>query len=307
MNTANTDTDVCAVVVTYNPDIKRLCKNISSVSDQVETIYIVDNASSNIRDIERVVGPCSKVSVIKNQNNMGIAYAINKAAKCCDESGCRYLLTLDQDSVCPDGMVERLLSLFSHEKVGLACPSYYDKNRDFYNPRHSFDDSYSEVDMAITSGSICLMDSFREVGGMDENLFVGLIDDDYSLRLRKAGWRILQDNEILLDHELGVVEPTPLSGMWNSLFKATGLGLFHQLSYRREVLSARAYHSCRAATYLRRKHGSSFIPGSPGQLIRRVVVNVLRSRSPFAVFIQCIKGIRDGGKIPVETDRWRTS
>lgn len=307
MDTVDARNDVCAVVVTYNPDIERLYENISSVVDQVATVYVVDNASSNIEEIERAVAPFPKAIVIKNSKNMGIAHAVNKAAERCDKSGCRYLLTLDQDSVCPDGMVEQLLPLFSQERVGVACPSYFDKNRGFYNPRHSFLESCSEVNMAITSGSVCLMDSFRDVGGMDENLFVGLIDDDYSLMLRKAGWRILQDNEILLDHELGVVELTPRSVMWESLFRATGLKLFHQLSYRREVSPARAYHGCRAAAYLRRKHGRSFTSGSPGKLLWRVAANVFRSNHPLTVFTQCIKGLRDGNRIPVETDRWRTN
>lgn len=299
--------DVCTVIVTYNPCTERLYENISSVSEQVATVYVVDNDSTNIEDVERVAAQFPNTEVIKNSKNMGIACAINKAAERCDELGCRYLLTLDQDSVCPDGMVKRLLALFSQEKVGLVCPSYYDKNRGFYNPQHRFDEDCSEVDMAITSGSICLMDAFHDVGGMDENLFVGLIDDDYSLMLRKAGWRILQDNEILLDHELGVVWPSPLSSMWSLLFEKTGIKLFHQLSYRREVSPARAYHGCRAAVYLRKKHGSSFGPGRPRQVIRHAVANVLRSNRHFSVFVQCVKGISDGRKVPVGTDRWRAS
>lgn len=296
---------VIAVVVTFNPPINRLRENVVSIFTQVQRVYLVDNGSSNFNDIEALAKEFPNVAVVSNHSNKGISYAINKAALYCSECGCDYLLTLDQDSVCPPDMVCNLLPLFELGRVGLVCPSYFDRNRASFNPRHCSDKPYVDVDMAITSGSLCLIDAFKDVGGMDESLFVGSVDDDYCLMLRKAGWRIIQNNEILLDHELGVVEKAAHSEWWERLHRRTGIDLFHSMSYVREVSPMRAYHGCRAAVYLKRKHGVDCGPGRSRYLLRSVMSNVVRSDRPLAVLFQSVKGIVDGGKIPVKSDRWR--
>lgn len=39
--------DICAGIVTYNPDIQLLKQNIQSIQPQVQSIFIYDNGSSN--------------------------------------------------------------------------------------------------------------------------------------------------------------------------------------------------------------------------------------------------------------------
>ena len=42
---------ILGAITTYNPDLKKLTKNIESVIKQVDFLIISDNGSSNIQDI----------------------------------------------------------------------------------------------------------------------------------------------------------------------------------------------------------------------------------------------------------------
>lgn len=47
--------DVCAGIITYHPDIVRLRENVNAVIDQVQEIFIVDNGSENLKEIEALI------------------------------------------------------------------------------------------------------------------------------------------------------------------------------------------------------------------------------------------------------------
>lgn len=53
-------------IVTYNPDIEKLKKNISRIAGQVCKLVIADNGSKNIEDIKRLAAAFENVSVILN-------------------------------------------------------------------------------------------------------------------------------------------------------------------------------------------------------------------------------------------------
>ena len=72
---------VCAGVVTYNPDIKILQKNLQALSPQVQDVFVVDNGSDNIHDIENLIGGFNNLTIFSNPKNLGIAQALNKLCK----------------------------------------------------------------------------------------------------------------------------------------------------------------------------------------------------------------------------------
>ena len=68
---------ICAGIVTYNPDIELLIKNINAISDQVNKVIIVDNGSINWNNwSNRILS--KNVEIIRNRNNDGIAKALNQ-------------------------------------------------------------------------------------------------------------------------------------------------------------------------------------------------------------------------------------
>src|SRR5690606_22933163 len=55
----------------------------------------------------------------------------------------------------------------------------------------------------ITSGTLLNLKSFVHVGKFDERLFIDGVDDEYCFRLQKSGYKVIQFENILLNHRLG--------------------------------------------------------------------------------------------------------
>ena len=88
---------ILAAIVTYNPDLERLQKNINAIEPQVEHLIIVDNGSKNINLISRIKGECKiKIDLIENKENIGIASALNQALDYAYKNNFDWILTLDK-------------------------------------------------------------------------------------------------------------------------------------------------------------------------------------------------------------------
>lgn len=72
------DITVLAGIVTYNPEISRLRENIESIITQVKQVIVVDNGSSNIGDIKKIIKNFERTVLVELNENLGIATALNK-------------------------------------------------------------------------------------------------------------------------------------------------------------------------------------------------------------------------------------
>lgn len=104
--------DICAVVVTYHPD-PCFELRLAGLTEQVCSVAIVDNRSdeaevSMLREVSRRSG----VHLILNEENMGIASALNKELGWAKENRYQWALTMDQDSTPLEGMVEGLIKVY---------------------------------------------------------------------------------------------------------------------------------------------------------------------------------------------------
>ena len=86
--------ETVAGVVFYNPDIERLKKNITAVAPQVDEV-VVDNSSSNIKDVQQLLCLYDNVTVPNNKRNMGIAKALNQLFEYARIHSYEWVLTLD--------------------------------------------------------------------------------------------------------------------------------------------------------------------------------------------------------------------
>ena len=101
---------ILAGITLFNPDVARLEENISSIYGQVDRVICVDNGSDNIKSIEDcVLKNWKNITIIKNGKNEGIAKALNQMFEFAIEQQYEYVLTLDQDSVCPDNIIEEYM------------------------------------------------------------------------------------------------------------------------------------------------------------------------------------------------------
>ncbi len=110
MNSSDVKNFIYAGIITYNPELVVLEKNIASIISQIECIVIVDNGSRNISAITDLVDKY-KIHIIKNKDNYGIATALNQAMDYGKRSGFLWMLSLDHDSQCPPDYCKKMKNI----------------------------------------------------------------------------------------------------------------------------------------------------------------------------------------------------
>ena len=197
-NTGNDGRDVVAIIVSYNPEIERITDNVRAVAGQVGCVVIYDNCSRNREEVAGL-GGIESCSVTFNDANGGLPVSLNAGCRLALESGARYALLLDQDSIVSDGMVASLLCCMQ-PGVGIASPQIVDRNK-----REGFAPSEAVVPIkrVITSGALVSLEAWENVGGFDERIFVDWADYEFCANMRAHGYEIVRDNRTMILHEMG--------------------------------------------------------------------------------------------------------
>lgn len=193
--------EICAGYVTYNPNISLLKQSVLAIVNQVDRILIIDNNSTNKDDIRCLRDIDHKICIIFNDSNKGVAVAFNQIGKYAYDYNYKWFLTLDQDSVCPQNMIEIYSLYVSISNVGLICP--FIRQRNMVNNKIEWKNHIEYIQIAISSGSLVRTEAWCDVNGFWDKLFIDRVDDDFCLALRDRGWKILQINDVELEHEIG--------------------------------------------------------------------------------------------------------
>lgn len=199
--------DVNAGVVTFNPDINRLRENINSIYKQVDQVIIVDNHSENVTEIEELMCQYTNVDLEKNEQNRGIATALNQIFLISKKQGRSWVYTLDQDSISPSNIISDFLEIVEKD-VAIISPHIYEEGlnqelKNFDSSKYKGLKEPYEVDLCITSGGLTSIAAWEKVDGFDEYMFIDYVDFDFSFSLREAGYRIIKVPSIFISHELG--------------------------------------------------------------------------------------------------------
>jgi rhamnosyltransferase len=199
MNGASCQT--AAVVVLYHP-LPEVEENIRTFAHQVEMIFVVDNSLPPARDFSARLLAFRNVIYLPQGENRGVARALNIGAEEAMKAGCGYLLTMDQDSQAAPDMVSRMmasLALHGREKVGMIAPFHVTKGARTNAGKAEFED----VMTPMTSGCLLNLSVYRKAGPFREDLFIDFVDNEYCLRLRRQGFKVLRANRALLYHTVG--------------------------------------------------------------------------------------------------------
>lgn len=174
---------------------------MEAIQFQVSNILVVDNGSDNVSRVEELLSSYKNTYLIKNRNNIGIAAALNQACEEAIKKGFQWILTLDQDSVCPPNFVNDLLKVEKDcVSAGIVAPIIIDRNVGIVG--HS-NNGIQKVRTCITSGALTNLTAWRQIDGFDEKMFIDSVDFDFCFRLRKAGYFVYQTNTVTLDHAIG--------------------------------------------------------------------------------------------------------
>ena len=196
---------IAAVVVLYYPEEEEIFRNIKSYLPFVNLLVVVDNTDSepgkNIGD--NLMSLDKSIQYISNKRNEGIGSALNKAASIALQEGYLWLLTMDQDSFFDANQSEKYFSFFLNnfadkKDIAVIAP--------LHSPGNLSNDpnSYSETIAVITSGSLIQLDTWREMGGYNEKLFIDEVDHEYCYRAKEKGYKVIQMNNVVLNNQLGI-------------------------------------------------------------------------------------------------------
>lgn len=195
-------TGVGACFVTYNPDFGLLKRALRSIAGQVDLVFVVDNGSSTAEAVSKLSQE-SRCQFVSLGRNLGIAAAFNEAFRRAAAAGLTWLITCDQDSVMPQGMVDAFLSAAEHSdhgRLGIVCPNF--QNRTTGRVEYS-QEAPTLIQKCISSGAMTSISAWEEVGGFDEVMFIDGVDFDFCSRLMNAGLGILLVPNVCIEHEIG--------------------------------------------------------------------------------------------------------
>ncbi|MGN8245647.1 glycosyltransferase [Cellulomonas soli] len=191
-----------AVVTSYLPG-PGLAAVVASAADQVDVVVVVDNTPVGAAGAADVLPPSDQVEIVAMGYNSGLAAALNAGiARHPDHA---LVLLLDQDSTIPTDMVSRLRARLDEDpSIGIVAPAPWDAEAGRYlDPRAARRPQLADLGAVITSGMLLRRTLIDEVGPFREDFFVDCVDQEFCLRTRAAGWRVVQDRTVLLPHELG--------------------------------------------------------------------------------------------------------
>lgn len=191
---------ISAIVTAYHPD-ERLLAVIEAARTACVEVLVVDNTPDGapLLDGDLPEG----VRVLRSSKNLGLAGALNLGRRELSPDSDAVLL-LDQDSVLSEQLVSQLAAHLESPSVGAVAPSPWDAERGSYiDPRTVMRPDVADRDAVITSGLIVRRSLLDKLGGFREDFFVDSVDQDFCLRLRRTGYRIVQDKRVKLPHSLG--------------------------------------------------------------------------------------------------------
>ncbi len=180
-------------------------------------VVVVDNGSTpDVVDyLKAQAGSHERLQVLFNRENLGFARANNQgviAAGVCD-----YIVLLNNDTIVTRGWLTRMIRYLSNPQIGLVGPvtnwagneARIDVKCNDSNEIHRVAERRSQgnegrhFDISMLA-MFCLgvrKPLMDRIGGLDERFEVGMFeDDDFSLRVKKAGYRIVCAEDIYIHH-----------------------------------------------------------------------------------------------------------
>lgn len=289
-----------AGIVLYNPDVRRLKENLDAVSIQVEKIYCYNNGLKDPGVVIELIGKYANAVLIGQGKNVGIATALNKLVEQAEHEQYEWILTLDQDSVVCAGMLEALAALKSKEKAAIICPVIEDARRK--NEKIPIKSEMTEeVDFCITSGSFMNIKVVQKIGGFDDFLFIGLVDSEICYRTKLNGYRIIRNNAVVLNHELGNLTPSRFENAYLKLGDWLHCDTIKKLSYKREVNPMRLYYATRNMIYLKKRYKNYMSEKIWNKrIIKNSASSIIRGGIRLDIIKALFAGLRDGKAVHTE-------
>lgn len=207
-------------------------------------VVVTDNASGDAtRDIIRRVVPTA--TVIANPVGVGFGNAANQGLAVTRTD---FVLLINPDAKLRPGCLERLFAAAErYPDAGVLAPALktpagewevshdVDMFRRAEYPRRRLDpEPEGDICADYVSGAAMLLrrQALDAVGGFDPAIFLYYEDDDFCIRLRKAGWHLVRVADAVVDHVGGGSIRRSWDKHWEKFWHMSWSRLYVERKYR---------------------------------------------------------------------------
>jgi len=166
----------------------------------------IDASVAEAQSMLRTIALDPKVQLVFNPENLGIAEALNQGLARAVEVGFSWCVTLDQDTVVFDDLLEVLISVHSdcgHEKV-LIGGNYLNvnKQKNFIDCKGDLK-GFRKRKTLITSGTLVPVHAALKMGGFRSDYFIDSVDHEFCLRARANGFKVIISCKPVMSQSIG--------------------------------------------------------------------------------------------------------
>ncbi|WP_152056910.1 glycosyltransferase family protein [Aliarcobacter butzleri] len=195
---------LAACVVLYNPD-NDVFENILTYGNFVDNLIVVDNSLiKNDCLIDKLKSSFeTKLIYINNNDNLGIATALNQACDKAIELQFKWILTMDQDSSFEnfDHYLKCFYSVHYNEDIAILAGNTEGNKSNNINLTMDYEEKF----IVITSANIINLKYFEQIGRFDDKLFIDAVDFDFCIKANINKLKILLFKDVYVNHALGEV------------------------------------------------------------------------------------------------------
>jgi len=203
-------------------DLKACIDSLLKQAEVEQEIVVVDNGSQD-GSVEEIHNRYPEVHLIALTENLGYAGALNLGIMYALENSARYILLLNNDTLIPEDVLHKLLSVLESDRsIGIVAPKIlYNSNRKIvfalgdkrfrwlpvpigYGYRKKDRPQFSgqmEFDYVTGCAMLVRADVFRKTGLFNEAYFMYFEDADFCYRVREDGYRIVCYGDAVIYHK----------------------------------------------------------------------------------------------------------
>ena len=253
------------VLLNYNSyeDTIDCINSLSNINYDNYCIVIIDNCSTDDSFAKLKKINSNKIYIIKSEFNGGWSSGNNLGIKKCLELNCEYILLLNNDTLVEKNFLEILIDFYEKNKIcGIVSPKImYNSNRkmiwfaggsiNFHKfladniGNKEFDgDEFSNIhESEYITGCAMLINKkiINDCGYLPEEYFMYLEDVDYSLQVKKHGYKLYVQPKSIIYHKVSAStggEDSPFTIKWMTRNRWLFFKKYKNLSIRSTTLSA---------------------------------------------------------------------
>ncbi|MFV0170306.1 glycosyltransferase [Empedobacter falsenii] len=270
---------LAGVVIVYHPNFDEAAQNIKNYIEDLDLLIIWDNTPS-VNQKEQFYSLLStyshKILYLSEQDNKGIAYALNRAFETAQGKGFNYILTMDQDSI---------WKKFKGYKEGVS--NHLENDIAIYAPliislSNNMVIRCNNTNFVITSGSIYNITLFNKIGHFREEYLIDEVDNEYCIKAVKKGYKIKLLTNSFLYQTFG--SPESSKGLAKYTAHYSAFRTYHQIRNRMWVW--REYSDQLSYKYILR---TLLLSG-----LRRLLLIVLYEKQKKQKLLALVNGFKDG-------------